>query len=200
MYRIVLLLVLVLGTAFGGNAQGIASSSGQPTSPVTLEGPVDPDQERLVDWAIGRYAAAGLELPPVSLAFSSTREPCDGNAGLFRSHPEARIDLCPSGPLDGTAARKTILHELAHAWTDAFLSADDRREFMALRGLDVWSGPAAPWELRGTEHAAEVLAWALFDGDLLMVTIADAGPVALATAYRQLTGEDRPDRSPVRIR
>ncbi|MFO7548750.1 MAG: hypothetical protein R6X29_07790 [Acidimicrobiia bacterium] len=194
MYRIILPLVLAMGLGLGGNAEGLAPSGEPPASPVILEGAVDPDQQRLVDWAIGRYVAAGLELPPVIIAFSPTDGPCDGNPGLFRDHPAAHIDLCPSGPLDETAARKTILHELAHAWTDAFLSADDRREFMALRGLDVWSGPAAPWELRGTEHAAEALAWALFDGELRMVTIADAGPDDLAAAYRRLTGEDPPAR------
>jgi hypothetical protein len=200
MYRIVLLLALALGIGLDGVAESMTPSPEPAASPVTVEGQLDPDQERLVDWAIGRYVAAGLEPPPVTLAFSSTGEPCDGHPGLFRDHPAPRIDLCPSGQLDGTAAKKTILHELGHAWADAYLTEDDRREFLALRGLEVWSGPAAPWELRGTEHAAEVLAWALFDGELLMVTVADTEPEALATAYRQLTGDDPPDRSSVWIR
>jgi hypothetical protein len=60
--------------------------------------------------------------------------------------------------------------------------------------LEIWAGPLAPWELRGSEHAAETISWALFDRELDLVTIPNAGPAAIEASYRILTGRSLPDR------
>lgn len=43
------------------------------------------------------------------------------------------------------------------------------------------------WSEQGSEHAAEIIAWALIDQEV-QLTIGNAGPEALAQAYAQLTG------------
>lgn len=144
-------------------------------------------------WAGARFARAGLDLPAVAVAFHHQREECGGHPGLFRDQPDPRIDICGFSDLS-TPAKKTLLHELAHAWTHENLTDDDIGEFLTLRGLEVWAGPEAPWELKGTEHAAEIISWALFDRELDLVTIPDADAEAIEASYRLLTGTPLPDR------
>lgn len=165
-----------------------------PASPIVVARPAGPAEIGLVEWAVGRFDRAGLEVPPVTLAFAGSDGPCDGHPALFRGGPEPRIDLCRIGPPDGVVARKTVLHELAHAWAAANLDDGGRAAFLAFRRLEVWSGPEAPWELRGGEHAAEVLAWALMDRELAMATIPDSDPETLARGYLLLTGALPPAR------
>jgi hypothetical protein len=85
-------------------------------------------------------------------------------------------------------AKKTILHEFAHAWTEHALTAAARERFLDLRGLDTWGDDEFPWEEQGSEQAAEIIAWALMDEDLQLTRFRDAGPAALSQAYAQLTG------------
>ena len=49
-----------------------------------------------------------------------------------------------------------------------------------------------PWEERGAEHAAEVVAWALMHRELHMETVADVAPATLAELYVVLTGTTPP--------
>lgn len=147
----------------------------------------------LVRWALSRYTEAGLDAPAVHVTFHDEEDACAGHSGLFRDQPKPRIDMCGFTEFS-TAAKKTMLHELAHAWAHENLTVDDIDEFLDARGLFVWAGPGAPWELKGSEHAAEILSWALFDRELRLVTIPDAGPEAIAAAYLLLTGRSLPDR------
>ena len=55
----------------------------------------------------------------------------------------------------------TMLHELAHAWANIHLTDDDRHQFVASRKLASWNDQDDEWSLRGTEHVAETIAWAL---------------------------------------
>jgi hypothetical protein len=50
-----------------------------------------------------------------------------------------------------------------------------------------------PWEERGFEHAAEVLAWGLMDEDLFLTSIGETDIRQLAEAFELLTG-----RTPLR--
>jgi hypothetical protein len=79
---------------------------------------------------------------------------------------------------------------MAHAWTEANLTSEQRSRFMALRGATTWNDYAIAWELRGFEQAAEVIAWALHDEDDPPYTppIPGRSVQDLSTAYRFLTG------------
>ena len=91
------------------------------------------------------------------------------------------------GPLPGHS-QKTLLHELAHAWADLTLDSEMRRRFLDLRGLDIWHDNSVPWEERGFEHAAEIIAWGLLDQDLLLTSIGETDTRKLAEAFELLTG------------
>ena len=52
---------------------------------------------------------------------------------------------------------------LGHVWTVQHTDAAARETFLAVRGLDVWNGEGVDRDHLGTEHAAEILAWALLD-------------------------------------
>jgi hypothetical protein len=181
-------LLVILGLGPVGTESGSAVSSS-----LTTNGSQSENDDVLLGWAISRFIGADLDLPVVAVAFHDQKEPCAGHPGLFRDQPKPRIDICGFSDFS-TAAKKTLLHELAHAWAHENLSDRDIEEFLVLRGLEIWAGPLAPWELKGSEHAAEIISWALFDRELDLVTIPDAGPEAIEASYRILTGRSLPDR------
>ena len=181
------LLIISMTSPSGTNSKAVGSPS------VPTVGATSATDTALLRWAASRFAGAGLEMPSVQIAFHPAKEACAGHPGLFRDQPKPRIDMCGFSEFS-TAARKTMLHEFAHAWTHETMTSDDIDEFLSWRGLDVWAGPGAPWELKGSEHAAEIISWALFDRELDLVTIPDAGPEAIEAAYRLLTGRPLPDR------
>ena len=181
-----LLVIFVLGP--------VGTEGGNSVTPsLTTDGSQSESEDGLLQWASSRFTRAGLDLPAVYVAFHDEREACAGHPGLFRDQPDLRIDICGFSDFS-TAAKKTMLHELAHAWAHENLSDHDIEEFLMLRGLEIWAGPLAPWELKGSEHAAEIISWALFDRELDLVTIPDAGPEAIEASYRILTGKSLPDR------
>jgi hypothetical protein len=94
-------------------------------------------QAALIDWAIGQYADAGLELPPLEFVRYPTSEPCRGARGFYtggRSPTTIRICMAEAGRF----AESLFRHEIAHAW-DAFALTDRRREaFLELRNLEQW--------------------------------------------------------------
>ncbi len=49
----------------------------------------------LVDWALGIYAAAGLDLPDIVVRIHPSIKECDGKNGLYWSNPDTDIiDIC----------------------------------------------------------------------------------------------------------
>jgi len=143
----------------------------------------------LVEWALTRFDRAGLVLPPLVISFHDDRTGCDGNFGLYRSGAPAQVDICGfNWHRFVVTAKKTLLHELAHAWTGHALTETARDEFVDLRGLDTWGDDEFPWEEQGSEQAAEIIAWGLMDDDLDLTRLKDASPPALSEAYRYLTG------------
>jgi hypothetical protein len=142
----------------------------------------------LTEWALGRFQQAGLELPPLIVAFHDDEEPCGGHPGLYRDGTPARIDMCGfNWDRFIPKAKVTLLHELGHAWAAHTLTPEARQQFVDFRGLPTWGDDQWPWEEQGSEQAAETIAWALLDQDYGMSSISDSDPRALAHAYLQLT-------------
>ncbi|CAN5817666.1 hypothetical protein BH23ACT5_BH23ACT5_06270 [soil metagenome] len=152
------------------------------------------EQRSLVEWAEGRFALAELALPPILYAFHDTAESCASRRGLFH-HASNLVEIC------GFEA-DTLIHELAHAWTETTLDDHAKHAFLALRGLETWNAAATPWELRGTEHAAEIIAWGVEERTRLvpstdplgcfaprLLTIRDSSPDELIAGYVALTGQ-----------
>lgn len=135
-----------------------AAATREPVVPIapaiTYRDDPAPEDLELVDWAIGRYVDAGLQLPDLQVAFPVT---CGGKAGRYVVG-KARIEVChPS--------RKIVLHELAHAWDD---HVDiDRQAFMAHRGLEHWyESDCDSDEQSAGEELALVIAWGLMEVDV----------------------------------
>lgn len=142
----------------------------------------------LTEWALARFEQAGLELPPISIAFHDDKEPCHGNIGFYRSGSPAVIDICGfNWDRFVPAAKHTLLHELGHAWSEHTLTDEDREWFLTLRGLATWGDDRVEWSEQGSEQAAEIIAWALID-EAVQLSIGNASHEALARAYVQLTG------------
>ncbi len=103
--------------------------------------------------------------------------------------------------------KKIMLHELAHAWANLELSDDDRERFVRFRGLAGWNDQSHSWGERGTEHAAEVIAWGLMDvaphvrwveegvESFRLLTIPDSDVDELSAGFELLTGSESPYRS-----
>ncbi len=160
-------------------------------------------QAELVDWALGRFSAAGLHLPELDIHFQSSTLDCGGRQGLY--HPQTRsLFMC-------VAQKRTMLHELAHAWTDTRLTEELRETFLEVRQLRSWDDRNLAWDQRGTEHASEIIAWALMDTPLhvpttpagpggpivfRLLTIPDSDVEALTYGYALLTGLNPPFRHP----
>jgi len=83
---------------------------------------------------------------------------------------------------------------LEDSWVDANVSADLEARFLRLRQVETWSDHDFDWEERGTEHAAEIISWAL-DGQetgVRRASIPRNEPIQLAEAYELLTGRPLP--------
>jgi hypothetical protein len=142
-------------------------------------------------WAFERFDQAGLDLPPLSLSFHDDRAACGGNFGYYHSGDPARIDICGfNRDRFLVTPKKTLLHELAHAWGYQTLDSEIRNRFLDLRGLHTWQDDSVSWQEHGTEHAAEVIAWGLMDEELFLTSISGTEPHQLAEAFVLLTGRE----------
>lgn len=164
MPRLRILRILVLMGAFfllgsDGAAWEGASSEVTEVVPIALDDTAAPTltaaQQTLVESALSRFAAQGLELPEVSFKFHEDLIRCDGHKGMYYKTTRT-LEMC-------SMDEHTMLHELAHAWANENLTAIQMEGFVTLRGLDSWNDHDDAWERRGTEHVAETIAWALLD-------------------------------------
>ncbi len=125
------------------------------------------DEREIVRWAHGRFLLVGLEVPDVEIVFHPHSGDCNWNEGTYRSGDETRrIDVCV--PDHGTShsdlqRRRTVMHELAHAWDDVNLTEDDRDMLLPVLGAQEWYGPDLDWTTRGVERFAETIVWGLYD-------------------------------------
>ena len=157
------------------------------------------DEDRLL-WAFEQFEAAGLELGSVHVAFFEGPKHCRGGAGLhFFTRTTPTVVVCNP---NASQRHRTLLHELAHVWVGRSLSAGVRTLFLDARGLTTWCGSDVLWGERGTEHAAEIVAWGLSDHPCWEVPRAEIGDRdmdVLAAQFVLLTGtEPRCDAGAVR--
>lgn len=151
-----------------------------------------PDQESIARWALMRFARAGLALPPVTIRTNGSKHACGGNAGVSRVVEGTRvIETC-------TNARWTLLHELAHAWAADNLTSAERAAFVEVQGLSGWTGPDIDWGDRGTEQAADLVAWALLDSIHIPGNVWRGSVVKMQATYEMLTGQPLPFNETIR--
>jgi hypothetical protein len=145
----------------------------------------DTAQVQTVEWALRRYRAAGLQgIPTLDIYLHTPREACKGYLGTFQV---GRIDLCTRDSSE-PYARKFALHELAHAWATTNVDSGLRERFMKLGNLSAWNDFGLPWKERGTEQAAEIIAWGLGEGEITPLLPLPVDPDYLIEAYALLTG------------
>ena len=149
-------------------------------------------QAEHADWALARFEAAGLELPSLTIVFHDDYQSCGMREGVLRIVGEdVTIHECQNGP---SRSRRSLLHELAHAWDHVAgsIDADTRTDFLRLRGLRSWDDDGLPWNQRGEEQTAEIIAWGLMDQPAPIPTsVGDRGAqdnLSLTTAFILLTG------------
>lgn len=162
-----------------------------PPGDAPAAGPLSPSERQLTTWAEGRFAAVGLDLPPVDVSFHEDSGPCGGHEGIYR-HVGGRHLVLVCITDRGSAAsdllrRRTLLHELAHAWERANLDDPGREALLVLLEADEWLPAGAPWEERGAERFAETIVWGLYDQPRRPVLI-DVACSTLATRFEAITG------------
>ncbi len=163
------------------------------------------DQMALIDFAVGRFAAQDLGLPEVTFEFFATTAGCEGHKGFY-IHASRTLRMC-------SMDKATMLHELAHAWANVSLTEEKMKAFADYRGLEAWNDKNLAWEDRGTEHAAEIIAWALLDEpnhvrwveqepdgsskvEYRLLRIENSDVDSMLAAFRFLTGSDPVFRGP----
>lgn len=155
--------------------------------------------DALARWGFGRYEDAGLAEPRIATVTFEPSRSCrdlsgrvieeDGSRHLFlclHDHELCSGDAGCERPV--LQARIGALHELAHAWILDRTDDATRNEFLEATGLETWNDTSVPWQLRGSEYAAEVLAWGLLDELVPMVRIGNPECSELTEAFQILTG------------
>jgi len=141
----------------------------------------DREHVRLVRWAAERFETGGLEAPAVQVHFHPDTSGCYGHLG---SELGGRVDVCVV--IVSEVARETLLHEMGHAWIEEHVTGSVRERFLEMRGLRAWNETTVPWDDRGFEHGAEIIAWGL--GNRYMApSIPDRDPARLAAGFELLT-------------
>ena len=148
-------------------------------------------EKEIVESAVGTFFDAGLLLPSdLTIAFHQISAPCEGAAAAYRPAMQ-QISICSvhRDPVVANARqRRVLVHELAHAWTESFLEPQRKEAFLALRGAEAWRSPDLRWREQGTEQAADIITWGIFDRDILFLTIDNKSCEELDEAFRVLTG------------
>jgi hypothetical protein len=179
--------VVAIAAAFVG--QGAHAEAGP--EPVLVGSSIrvfggDPEHVRLVRWAAARYETRELGVPTVEVHFHPDTSSCYGHLG---SQLGARVDVCVVSVFE--LGRETLLHEMGHAWIDENVTDSVRDRFLEMRGLRAWNESTVPWDDRGFEHGAEIIAWGL--GNRYMApSIPDRNPPRLAAGFELLTGTPVP--------
>jgi hypothetical protein len=145
-----------------------------------------PQQQQMAEWAIDRYAAAGLDLPQITIRFlGPDLSHCDGARGrVYLDHDPIEIRMCWNSEF-------ILLHELAHVWEAHDVAAAKHEPFMEMRdGVSSWAGLDVTWAERGREHAANVIAWGLLEDPYPISDTYPNDPDSMLAAFAFLTGGD----------
>lgn len=102
-----------------------------PPIAVVAEDPID----AMVVWrAVSQFRQAGLELPPVVITVhEDDTDPCGGNRGRFTTADGYDIRVCDQHANRRVEMRwrmRTMIHELAHAYTAITFVEDDINTFI----------------------------------------------------------------------
>ena len=143
-------------------------------------------QAREVTDAVDHFRAAGLELPPLQIAFHEDASGCQGRPGYYQ---EGTVDVC-TGATVNRYSETLLIHEMAHAWSERALNNSERRRFMDLVDVPTWSSWDMPWRDRGWEYAAEIIRWGIYGVTTPRVPYRSIGE--LENAYEFLTGDTPP--------
>ena len=168
-----------------------AASIGESSVSATLT----PAERQLVVWATERFALVGLDLPDVQVSFHDDPERCNWNEGIYHGDGDVhRAQICV--PDQGTFAsdlhrRRTLIHELAHAWERANLDDADRERMLMVLDADAWFTSDLSWEERGGERFAETIVWGLYD-QLRRPTLIDASCAEIHADFQYITGHPAP--------
>ena len=143
------------------------------------------EQRAVVIWALEQYEDAGLNLPGLQFRLRPDETFCGGNRGFFSHGSEPwLITIC-------TEDRMVFLHEIGHAWAEYTLTTSERSAYVKQRGMESWNDSDTRWGARGSEDAANTLAWGLVDDPIRGMM--EDGPIAERNrAFRLLAGIDSP--------
>lgn len=192
--RTICLVLIVLSS-------GHASALDPETHPDVRIAATSTEQEAIAEWAIGRFTAAGLRLPDVTIEiFASDQSNCGGvPARTYLDRTPAAVKICWSDPF-------VLLHELAHVWEARNVSKETREDFSVSRvGVRSWASREVDWDERGREHAANVIAWGLLEDPYPVSRTYPNDPDSMRAGFAILTGTEplhdgghgvrKPDRS-----
>jgi hypothetical protein len=149
-----------------------------------------PEYEGLIQWAIGVYADAGLDLGGVTIGVYDDMSVCGADRrGYYRDQTVVVCAVHPRSSVQEAWRRQTLLHEVAHAWIDIGLDVERRERFMEWRAAVTWMSRDHPWHERGVEHAAEAVAWGVADQPYHPhVALVDRTCASLRHGFELLTG------------
>lgn len=126
-----------------------------PSKRLTLVGHTA-EQSELVHELLGRFDAAGLDLPPLTITFYESLDDCGGVGGLHG--PVGEITVC-------MPTRRMVAHEIAHAWEALNLTDAEREEYQRLWDAPTWGSHEFEWQDRAIELAANTVAFAVLNDD-----------------------------------
>ena len=107
-----------------------------------------------VDATVDAFEDAGWPLTNLEVRIGD-EDGCGGHDGVhYVENGHDVVEIC-------TDATFVLLHELGHVWSDLYLDDERRQEWLKLRGLDSWAD--ADYYDRGTEQAADIIAFGLLD-------------------------------------
>jgi len=168
LFRIITLVIVLTATSADIVGSDLSAADSSVVQSASNAETLTDDEQAVVDWAMGRFAQAGLELPELTVRFDPSGELCRYNEGLYHHAPngERFVTIC-TGEYDTFASqlwrRRTLLHELGHAWDFANMSAEDHDELGPILGADAWDDDDDRWADRGIERFAEMFVFALLD-------------------------------------
>ena len=152
-------------------------------APLTIVG-ARRGQAATIEWAIDRYAEAGLPLPPLEIYVHDDRSDCDGERGVYKWNDTLnRIDMCVDTMF-------VLLHEIAHAWEVRYATEAARDEFTESLGLVEWRSDDVEWGDRASERAANTVAFGLLPRELSQNDV--LANAAILDRFTALTGVESP--------
>jgi len=162
----------------GAGPETTSAGSGATGPGATGSGPAGRDvsaaEADIIAWAAGRFELAGLTLPMVEVSFSADEADCGGHEGLYRRRDGAHfVTVCTPDdhPTADDYRRRTLIHELAHAWDQSSLTSADRDGLLPVLDVEGWY-EADAWGERGIERLAETFVFGLLDEPRRVLLIA----------------------------